>query len=215
MPRVRQIASLLFALCLIGTPLAARAIDEGVDYLALSAPRPTETKGKIEVLEFFWYACPHCYRLEPELNAWTKKLPKDVVLRRIPAILNADWEPLTRAYYALESLGLTDKLHAKVFEAIHVDGINLNKPEVFFDWAAKQGADKAKLAQEYNSFSVNTKVMRSRQVAQEYKLSGVPAFVVNGKYVTSAYMTGSNPALFEALNQLIKKEQDGRKRASK
>lgn len=212
MPRTRLVASLLLAFSLIGTPLAARAVDEGVDYLTLSSPRPTEVQGKVEVLEFFWYACPHCYRLEPELNVWAKKLPKDVVLRRMPAMLNADWEPLTRAYYALEALGLTDKLHAKVFEAIHVDGINLNKPEKFFDWAAKQGVDRAKIAQAYNSFSVNSKIMRSRQVVQDYKLTGVPAFAVNGKYVTSAYMTGSNPALFETLDHLIKKEQGGGKR---
>jgi thiol:disulfide interchange protein DsbA len=212
MPRTRLVASLLIAFSLIGTPLAARAVDEGVDYLTLSTPRPTDAQGKIELLEFFWYGCPHCYRLEPELNLWTKKLPKDVVLRRIPATLNADWEPLTRAYYALEALGLTDKLHAKLFEAIHVDGMNLNKPEKFFDWVAKQGVDKAKIAQAYNSFSVNSKVMRSRQVVQDYKLTGVPAFAVNGKYVTSAYMTGSNPALFEALDHLIKKEQAGGKR---
>lgn len=212
MPRTRRLASLLIAFSLFGTPLAARAIDEGVDYLTLPAPRPTEAKGKIEVLEFFWYGCPHCYRLEPELNVWAKKLPKNVAVRRIPATLNPNWEPLTRAYYALEATGLTDKLHAKVFEAIHVDGADLNKPEAFFDWAAKQGADKAKLAQAYNSFSVNAKVMRSRQLAQEYKLTGVPALAVNGKYVSSAYMTGSNPALFAAIDHLIKLEQGGQPR---
>lgn len=212
MPRGHTLAGLLLALCLAMSYTPAQAAEAGVDYLELGSARPTETKGKVEVLEFFWYGCPHCYRLEPELNAWAKKLPKDVVLRRIPATLNANWEPLTRAYYALEAVGLTTKLHAKVFDAIHADGLNLNKPEALFDWAAKQGADRAKLAQAYDSFSVNTKVMHSRQVAQEYKLTGVPAFAVNGRYVTSAYMTGSNPALFETLDSLIQGE---RKRAGR
>lgn len=212
MPRIPTLAGLLLACCLSGLYAPAQAIEAGMDYLDLGSARPTEAKGKIEVMEFFWYGCPHCYRLEPELKAWAKKLPKDVVLRRIPATLNANWEPMTRAYYALEAIGLTDKLHAKVFDAIHANGLDLNKPEAFIDWAAKQGADRAKLAQAYNSFSVNTKVMHSRQVAQEYKLTGVPAFVVNGRYVTSAYMTGSNPALFEALDSLIQGE---RKRAGR
>lgn len=208
MPRIRHLAGLALALSLSCHYLPAQAAAEpGLDYLELSSPRPTETQGKIEVIEFFWYRCPHCYHLEPELNAWAKKLPKDVVIRRVPAILNDSWEPLTRAYYALDALGLVDKLHAKVFEAIHKENIDLNKPEVFFDWAAKQGADKTKLSQAYNSFSANTQVMHSRRVVQEYKLTGVPAFAVNGKYVTSAYMTGSNPALFETLDILIQNER--------
>ena len=206
----RYLARLLLALGLLVTPLA-HAILEGVDYLKLAQPRATETQGKIEVLEFFWYACPHCYRLEPELNAWAKRLPKDVVLRRVPATLNPDWEPLTRAYYALEATGQLEQLHAKVFDAIHVERINLNKPEIFFDWAAQQGADRAKLAQAYNSFGVNSKVQRSRQLGQEYKITGVPAFAVNGKYITSAYITGSNPALFAALDSLIRMEQDAKR----
>ncbi len=212
MIRIRHLAGILLAFSLSSFYLPTLAAEAGVDYLELATPRPTETKGKIEVIEFFWYRCPHCYRLEPELNAWAKKLPKDVALRRVPAILNDSWEPLARAYYALDTLGLADKLHGKVFRAIHGENIDLNKPEVFFDWAAKQGADKTKLMQAYNSFSVNTQVMHSRQVAQEYKLTGVPAFAVNGKYVTSAYLTGSNPALFETLDTLI---QDERKHAGR
>lgn len=213
MPRIRHLAGLVLALSLSYQYLPAQAAAEpGVDYLELSSPRPTETQGKIEVIEFFWYRCPHCYHLEPELNAWLKKQQGDVVVRRVPAILNDSWEPLARAYYALEAIGMADKLHGKAFHAIHSENIDLNKPEVFFNWAAKQGADKAKLSQAYNSFSASTQVMHSRRVAQEYKLTGVPAFAVNGKYVTSAYMTGSNPALFETLDALIQNERKPAKR---
>lgn len=211
MPRMSLLATVFLALGL-GCTLPSLAAEPGVDYLVLGAPQPTETKGKIEVIEFFWYRCPHCYHLEPELNAWAKKLPKDVVIRRVPAILNESWEPLARAYYALETLGLADKLHGKVFDAIHKENIDLNKPEVFFDWAAKQGADKAQLSQAYNSFSAGTQVMHSRRVVQDYKLNGVPAFAVNGKFVTSASMTGSNPALFETLSALIQDERKPAKR---
>ena len=212
MSRISRLAGLLLPLCLTALFVPAHAAEAGVDYLELSSPRPTEAKGKIEVIEFFWYRCPHCYKLEPELSAWTKKLPKDVALRRVPAILNDSWEPLARAYYALAAIGLADKLHAAVFHAIHDENIDLNKADTFFDWAAKRGADKAKLAAAYQSFSVNTQVLHSRQVAQEYKLTGVPAFAVNGKYVTSAYMTGSNPALFETLDALIQGERKRSKR---
>lgn len=212
MTRIRHLAGILLALSLGNHALPTQAAEAGLDYLELSSPRPTEAKGKVEIIEFFWYGCPHCYRLEPELQAWIKKLPKDVTVRRMPATLNDSWEPMTRAYYAMEALGLTDKLHAKLFEAIHANGLNPGKPEVFFDWAAKQGVDKAKLAQAYNSFSVNAQVMHSRQLVQEYKLTGVPAFAVAGRYVTSAYMTGSNPALFDTLDALIQGE---RKRAAR
>lgn len=186
----------------------ALAVDEGIDYARLSPAQPTETKpGQIEVIEFFWYRCPHCFHLEPELNAWAKKLPKDVVLRRIPGVLNEQWLPLTRVYYTIEAMGLTEKLHGEIFNAIHNQKIDLNTPEVFFDWAASKGIDKEKLINTYNSFGVNSKTMKSKEMTRNYKLSGVPAIAVNGKYTTSAYMTGSQEKLLEAVNELIEMER--------
>lgn len=203
----KLVASLGLALPLfLGMP-SAQAIDAGIDYLQLSPAQRTDVKpNQVEVLEFFWYRCPHCYQLEPDLHAWAKKLPKNVVLKRIPGILNDSWIPLTRAYYALEALGLVDKLHGDVFQAIHSHGMDLNNPETFFDWAVTKGVDRKKLAAAYNSFGVNSKVMRAKQMTQAYKLTGVPGFAVNGKYTTSAYMTGSHAKLFEALDELIDME---------
>lgn len=201
------IAALILTLPLSAAMPAAQAADAGIDYAVLATPQRTDVKaGQVEVLEFFWYRCPHCYQLEPELQAWAKKLPKNVVLKRVPGILNDSWVPLTRAFYALEALGLVEQQHGDVFKAIHSQGMDLNNPETFFDWAATKGVDRQKLAAAYNSFGVNSKVMRAKQMTQAYKLTGVPAFAVNGKYTTSAYMTGSHAKLFEALDDLIDME---------
>lgn len=200
-------ATLMLALPPAFVTPAALALDAGIDYAVLSPAQRTGVKpGQVEVLEFFWYRCPHCYNIEPEVQTWENKLPKNVVFKRVPGILSDAWSPLARAYYALEALDMTDKLHADVFKAIHAQGIDLNTPETFFDWAATKGVDRKKLIAAYNSFGVNSKVMRAKQMTQAYKLTGVPAFAVNGKYTTSAYMTGSHAKLFEALDELVDME---------
>ena len=204
--------ALTLPLLLNATPAAA--LQAGTDYLELVPPQHTDVKkGQIEVVEFFWYRCPHCYHLEPALNAWAKKQAKDVVIKRVPAVLNESWAPLTRAYYALDALGLQPKMHDEVFNAIHGQGMDLNPPEAFFDWAVTKGVDRKKLANAYNSFGVNSKVMRAQRMTKDYKINGVPSFAVNGKYVTSAYMTGGEEKLFEVLDQLIAMEhKPGRKK---
>ena len=201
---MKHIVPLALALLFASAPAAA--LEWGKDYIELS-PQPTSVKrGQVEVLEFFWYKCPHCYHLEPELNAWVNKLPRNVVFKRLPGILSDAWMPLARAYYALEAVGLEEKLHGEVFQAIHAEHLDLDPPGAFLDWAAKKGADRKKLADAYNSFSVETKVMRARQLTRAFKLSGVPAFVVDGKYSTSAYLTGGVPQMFKALDELIAQE---------
>lgn len=203
----KLVASLLLALLPLAAARPALAIDAGIDYAVLTPAQPTDVKpGQVEVTEFFWYRCPHCYQLEPDLNAWARKLPRNVVLKRVPGILSDGWAPLARAYYALEALGQVEALHDDVFRAIHSQGMDLNNPETFFDWAVTKGVDRQKLAAAYNSFGVNSKVMRAKQMTQAYKLTGVPAFAVNGKYTTSAYMTGSHAKLFEALDELVAME---------
>lgn len=186
----------------------AYALDAGKDYKELSPAQPLEVKrGQIEIIEFFWYGCPHCFELEPELNAWAKKQSKDVVIRRVPGVLNPGWASLTRAYYALEAIGQVDRLHGDVFNAIHVQGMDLSQPERFFDWAVTKGVERKKIADAYNSFAVNTKTLRAQQMTAAYKLNGVPGFAINGKYVTSAYMAGSVPAVFKVLDELIAQER--------
>lgn len=185
---------------------AAGAAEAGKDYTVLSPAQPTAGKGKVEVVEFFAYTCPHCFDLEPELEAWARKLPKNVVLKRQPVIFSDDWEPMARAYFALEALGVADKLHADVFNAVHIQDKNLSHPEDFFDWGAKQGLDRAKLKAAFESFSTGTKVARAKQLQRAYKINGVPTLAVNGKYVTSASMTGSNANTLKAVNELIRME---------
>ncbi len=201
---MKRFAPLALILLLASAP--AVALDWGKDYVEVPAQPTSVKRGQVEVLEFFWYRCPHCFHLEPELNAWTKKLPKNVVFKRVPGVLNESWIPLTRAYYALEAADLLEKLHGDVFRAIHVQGLDLTPPGAFLDWAAKKGADRKKLADAYNSFAVDTKVMRAQQMTRDFKLNGVPAFVVNGKYSTSAYLTGGNPQTFKVLDELIAME---------
>lgn len=201
-------SSLVLAVTLSLGHSATQALEAGKDYLEVSPRQSTSVKnGQIEVLEFFWYRCPHCFDLEPTLDAWAKKLPKEVVLKRVPGILNPGWAPLARAFYALEAIGMQEKLHADVFHAIHAQGMDLNPPDTFLDWAVTKGVDRKKLADAYNSFAVNAKVMRAQQMTRDYKLNGVPALVVNGKYLTSAYLTGSEPDLFRTLDELIAMER--------
>lgn len=203
---------LMLALPMLLPPGTALALDPGIDYAVLAPAQRTAVKpNQVEVLEFFWYRCPHCYHMEADLVAWSKKLPKNVVLTRVPGILNDSWVPLTKAYYALEALGLVDKLHGAVFHAIHEQGMDLNTPSTFFDWAVTKGVDRKKLEAAYNSFGVNNKVMRAKQLTQAYKLTGVPAFAVNGKYTTSAYMTGSHAKLFEVLDGLVAQESKAKR----
>ena len=159
---------------------------EGVDYLTLDKPAPTEAgAGKIEVVEFFWYSCPHCNKFEPQLQAWVKNMPKDVVLRRAPVAFRPDFEPQQRLYFALEAMGKVEELHNKVFNAIHVEKQPLNTPELVASWAEKQGISKAKFTEAYNSFPAATKSRKATLLQDSYKVDGVPALGIAGKYYTS------------------------------
>lgn len=164
----------------------------GVDYLQLSKPVPTEVPaGKIEVIEFFWYNCPHCNVFEPALANWLKALPKDVAFRRVPVAFGPSFVPQQKLYYTLEAMGLVDKMHARVFAAIHEEKQDLTNDPAIFNWMGKQGADKAKFAEQFNSFSVNTKASRARQTQDAYKIEGVPALGVAGRFYTDGSMAKS------------------------
>ena len=159
--------------------------EAGVDYLVLDKRAPVETAaGKIEVVEFFWYNCPHCNAFEPALEAWIKRLPKDVSVRRVPVSFRDDFVPQQRLYYAIEAMGLTEKLHSKIFTAIHGEKLQLNKSDAIADWVAKQGVDKGKFLEQYNSFTVSTKATRATQLQNTYKVEGVPALGIAGRFYT-------------------------------
>ncbi len=157
----------------------------GEDYMPVEPRAPIEAPaGKIEVVEFFWYNCPHCAAFEPKLSAWVKQLPKDVAFRRAPVAFREDFAPQQKLYFALEAMGLVEKLHAKVFNAIHVEKHDLSKGPAIADWVAAQGVDKAKFLDQFNSFGVSTKAAKATQLQNAYKLEGVPTLGVAGRFYT-------------------------------
>ena len=189
-----------FSGCLLGAALgsalpAAHAqpgTTEGVNYVRLAEPAPATGGGKIEVIEFFWYECPHCNALEPALDAWSRRLPEDVVLRRVPVWFREEpFGPQQRLFYTLEALGLVPTLHRKVFQAIHVDRTRLRTPEDMAAFALKNGADPIGFMTTYNSFGVQTKSQQARQTAAAYKIDAVPAMGVQGRYYTNGNLANA------------------------
>lgn len=196
----------------VGLPSPASAQTwpvEGTNYVRLGQPVPVTPNGKIEVLEFFWYGCPHCNAFEPTLDAWQKTLPADVAFRRIPVAFSE--EPFgahQRIYFALDNLGLVNSMHRKVFYAIHNDRMRLAKADEIAAFMAKNGIDSARFLEAYDSFSVQTKAAQARQLSQAYKIDAVPALGVQGRYYVTGTMAGSNdrmPAVADALMQRIRK----------
>lgn len=190
------------------SPLAAQAqaqaFREGVDYLVLDKPAPTEAPaGKVDVVEFFWYGCPHCNSFEPQLEAWLKTAPKNVAFRRVPVSFRPDFEPHQRLYYALEAMGKVDELHKKVFYTIHIERQPLNTAALVATWAEKQGLDKAKFGDMYNSFSVSTKVRKATQLQDGYKVDGVPSLGIAGRYYTSSEQAKSMERALLITNYLV------------
>ncbi len=212
----RALAFVAAAVFSLSALAAAPEAFEGRDYTRLKNAQPVATGNKVEVLEFFWYRCPHCFQLEPGLNKWLKTLPKDAQVRRVPAVFRDDWMPGAKLYYTLEQMNLLGKLHHKVFDAYHLENINLNDPAVLGGWIARQGVDRKKFESIYSSFSTQSKATQGARLATAYAISGVPAFVIDGKYATSVSMTGGEARLFEVLDQLIVKaraERSGKKPA--
>jgi thiol:disulfide interchange protein DsbA len=162
----------------------------GSEYFELKPPQATDSPGKVEVIEFFWYRCPHCYALEPLLEPWVKRLPRDTEFKRIPAIFNDDWAIDARIFYTLEAMGEVERLHRPLFEAIHQQGGVRLKGDAYVKWAAewlsKQGVDMKKYDETYRSFTVTTRLRRANQMTQAYKFDGVPALGIQGRYVVNA-----------------------------
>ena len=188
-----------FSTCLLGAGLgtalsgasAQVAPTEGVHYVRLADPAPT-LAGKIEVIEFFWYECPHCNALEPALDAWAKRLPEDVAFRRVPVWFREEPFALQqRLFYALEVLGLVPTLHRKVFQTIHTERIRLRTAEDVAAFAFKNGVDPVAFMTTFNSFGVQTKSQQARQTAAAYRIDAVPALGVNGRYYTNGNLANS------------------------
>lgn len=196
---------LMLSISLAYISKAHAEIAEGKDYTVLANPQPVQDASKIEVIEFFWYGCPHCYNLHPHLKDWLKNISSDVNFRYVPAIFRANWVPATKLFYAIDAIGATDHLHDKAYDAIHRDKIDLNAESVLFDWIEKQGVEKKKFENAYSSFGVQNQVSKSTQMSRQYQLTGVPALVVDGKYLTSAKMGGTPQDTIKVLDALIEK----------
>lgn len=176
----------------------------GKDYHVLDPRAPVEAPaGKVEVVEFFWFNCTHCNAFEPMLQTWIKNIPKDVVFRRVPVAFNDSFAPQQRLFYVLEAMDLVEKLHAKVFAAIHVEKQKLDKGDAIIDWVVKQGVDKAKFEAQYNSFSIATKASRATQLQNAYKVEGVPALGIAGRFYTDGSMAGSMDRALRVTEALI------------
>ena len=191
--------------------IAQPVFKEGTDYLKLSQAVPTEVaKGRVEILEFFWYNCPHCNAFEPTLSAWSKKMPKDVELKRVPVRFRAEFEPQQRAYYVLEALGKVEELQTKMFAAIHTERQTLTTLEPLLGWAEKNGIPKKQFTDLYNSFAVIGKARRAAQLQEHFKVEGVPALGVAGRYYVDGSLAGSMDRALQIVDFLIGEVRKGR-----
>jgi thiol:disulfide interchange protein DsbA len=180
-------------------------IEEGFDYKVMPVPQPVETKGKVEVIEFFWYGCPHCYDFEPELNAWLKRQPKDVSFRKVPVAFRDDFMPHSQLFYALEAIGKSDALNDKVMYAMHKENKRLLNENEIADWVASQGVDRNTFLAAYRSFAVISKARAARQMADVYRIDGVPTIVMQGRYVTSPSIAGTKAKSIVVMDFLEEK----------
>jgi thiol:disulfide interchange protein DsbA len=205
----------LAALAAAGLPAMAQAPakkpEEGVDYLALDKRVATEVgEGKIELIEFFWYSCPHCNAFEPRFSSWVKNAPKDVVVKRVPVRFRDDFEAQQRAYYVFESLGLLDTLHGKLFHAIHTERQQLNSGAALAAWAGKNGLSEQKFTETFNSFGVATKARRATQLQEAFKVQGVPSLGIAGRFYTDGSLTQTMDRALQVAEFLIGEVRRGR-----
>ncbi|AZE64319.1 thiol:disulfide interchange protein DsbA [Pseudomonas synxantha] len=182
-------------------------LEAGKTYVELSNPVPVSVPGKIEVVELFWYGCPHCYAFEPTINPWAEKLPSDVNFKRIPAMFGGPWDAHGQLFLTLEAMGVEHKVHNAVFEAIQKQGKRLTKPEEMADFVATQGVDKDKFVATFNSFAIQGQIKQAKELAQKYGVQGVPTLIVNGKYRFDLGSTGGPEQTLNVADQLIAKER--------
>lgn len=206
--RLRNISLVLFSLCAVF--LAELALSApytaGKDYETINPAQPTNTGKKVEVVELFWYGCPHCYKFEPYIQRWKKKKPANVEFIVMPAIFRPEWALFARAYYTAEVMGILDDTHEAFFEAIHELKQKMNSEAAILAFFKEHGADEAKFKKTYRSFAVESKVRRAMDMTKRYGAKGVPTMVVNGKYRTSATLTGTHNNTLKVVDYLIAEE---------
>ena len=186
---------------------------QNIEYL-LIAPQPVATGDRIEVIDFFWYGCPACNAFQPELEAWIRRKPPDVVLRRIPAIFRDSWAPSVRTYYTLERLGEVGRLHLKVYDGYHVEELPMSRPEVMAEWAVRNGIDRKRWLDAYYSPEVAAEIERAKALTAAYSIPGTPSLVVDGRYLATWDLAEGDPrvmvAVLEDLVRLARRNRAGR-----
>jgi thiol:disulfide interchange protein DsbA len=198
----------------LSTPVLAQGPSKfvaGKDFIKLDRVLPSETEaGKIELIEFFWYSCSHCNAFEPAFAQWVKNAPKDVVVRRMPVAFRDDFAPQQRLYFTLEAMGLLEKIHGKVFQAIHVERLTLNTDASILNWIEKQGVDKTKFADTFKSFGVASKVKRAVQLQNDFKIEGVPSLGVAGRFYIDGTLAGNMDRALQVADSLLAQVRQGR-----
>ena len=199
-----SLATAIFAIS--GSTMAANFV-AGKDYSVVANPGKVDVPGKIEVRELFWYGCGHCFTLEPYMQTWLRQLPKDVNFVRTPAAMNPVWEMNARGYYVSEALGVRKKTHLPLFHAIHDKGQQIFDQQSQAKFFVKYGVPEAKFNSMFNSFAITSKISQAKQLARQYQLTGVPAVVVNGKYIVQ----GDNGKVIQVVNYLVDQERKAKK----
>jgi protein dithiol oxidoreductase (disulfide-forming) len=204
---IKSLAILMFTLStfIFGTSAFAADPKVGTEFDAVTQPVTTDNAAKIEVMEIFWYGCSHCYSMDAPLNAWVKKLPSDVYFKRVPGLPNPSWAPMAKAFYAMETLGVSEKLHTPLFEAIHKSKtLNPTDEKAAIAWVtAQSGLDKLKVEQAFKSFTINTSLNRAAIAFRNSGATGVPSLVIDGKYITSSTMAGGNEQALKVADYII------------
>ena len=196
----------LLLLLSLSLNIQAAAFSEGKHFSKIASPIATQTGDKVEILEFFWYGCPHCFSFEPTLQKWKQSLPGNVTFIRMPSPLNPRWMVHTKAFYTLQSMGEGEKHHQAIFSAMHVKKQKLFSKSAIADFLEKRGVNKQQFLSTFDSFAVEMRARQALQLGQQYKLSGVPMLTVNGKYTISAEQAGSYQGMINVANYLIKQE---------
>lgn len=210
--RLAGLASVAMGVAPVSALAQGKVPVDGQEFISLERPAPTEGgPGKVDVVEFFWYSCPHCNAFEPQLEAWLSRLPKHVHFRRVPVMFRPSFEPQQRLFYVLEAMGRLGDIHAKVFHAIHVERQTLDTLDLLSAWAAKQGLDRAKFVEHYNSFAVITKAKRATQLQEQYKVDGVPSLGIAGRFYTSGSLAGNMQRALQVTDHLIAQAAKGGK----
>jgi len=203
---MRLFKQMLVVVALLCASYAHAEVTAGVEYKLLDTPQPTSGK-KVQVQEFFFYGCSHCYHLHPLLVAWEKKMPRDVELQYVPVVFNDGWEPMAHTFYALEAMGKLKQLHDPLFVAWNVSNIDLSDEAKIAEFVSKHGVDRSAFEAEYNSFSVSSKIARSNQLLQVFGIRGTPTIVVDGKYIITGLQPEETIRVLDEVVKIARKER--------